>query len=148
MAQAADAAQQGKSGEASQEMQAAAAQLSEMQGEISEMAMLDAALAELEASKDSMNCDSCEGAGCSECQGPSGGGQVPGRGQGMGEGQGQGDRPESATGEQFYESKVKGKIGKGKAVVTGVAGGPNRTGPCWKNTRRPFAAPKSPTKIR
>ncbi len=136
MAQAADAAQQGKSGEASQEMQAAAAQLSEMQGEISEMAMLDAALAELEASKDSMNCDSCEGAGCSECQGPSGGGQVPGRGQGMGEGQGQGDRPESATGEQFYESKVKGKIGKGKAVVTGVAGGPNRTGPALEEYKK------------
>jgi hypothetical protein len=128
MAQASQSVQQGKSGEASEQMNAMAAQLSEMEGEMSEMAMLDAALAELEASKQAMNCDSCQGAGCAECMGTTAG-RIPGSGQGLGQGQGQGDRPESATAEQFYDSKVKAKVGKGKAVVTGFASGPNRTGP-------------------
>ena len=128
MSQASQAMKEGKSGEASKEMNAIAAQLSEMEGEMSEMAMLDAALAELEASKEAMNCNSCKGAGCAECMGSSAG-RIPGTGQGMGQGQGQGDRPEAATAEQFYESKVKAKVGKGKAVITGVASGPNRTGP-------------------
>ena len=130
MSQASDAAKQGKGGEASQQMNAIAEQLSEMQAEISEMAMLDAALEELESSKDSMNCRQCQGEGCSECSGM-GSSRLAGRGdgQGMGEGQGEGDRPESATANQFYDSKVKAKVGKGKAVVTGVASGPNRTGP-------------------
>lgn len=127
MAQASQSVGEGKTQEATDQMNAMVAELSEMEMDASEMAMLEAALAELDASKESMNCSSCQGAGCSECQGAVGG-RTPGRGQGMGQGRGEGDRPESATSEQFYDSKTKGKVGRGKAVVVGEAGGPNRPG--------------------
>jgi chemotaxis protein histidine kinase CheA len=137
MSQAAQAAKEGKNGKAAEQMNAIASELSEMDAGLTEMAMLDAALEELESSKDSMNCNNCNGKGCAECQGNSGGNQVQGknkegRGQGLGDGQGRGDRPESATASQTYDSKVKAKVGKGKAVVTGVASGPNRSGPAFE----------------
>ena len=135
MAQASQSMGEGKTQEATNQMNAMAAELSEMQMDASEMAMLEAALAELEASKESMNCSSCQGAGCNECQGNLGG-QTPGRGQGMGQGRGQGDRPESATAEQFYDSKIKGKVGRGKAVVVGEAGGPNRPGQALEEVKQ------------
>ena len=50
-----------------------------------------------------------------------------GFGLGAGEG-GKGDRPESETETNTYETQVRGKVRKGKAVITGFADGPNRKG--------------------
>jgi hypothetical protein len=77
-----------------------------------------------------MNCESCQGQGCSKCQGAGFGdqfGDKPG-GEGLGQGRGKGDRPEAETATDFYDSQVRAKPGKGKAVVTGTATGPNKAG--------------------
>lgn len=104
-----------------------------MQQEMDELEMLDGALAQLDGAKEAMNCEGCDGEGCSSCQSMGMGmngmgmnGQIPG--MGMGDGQGQGDRPEEETGTDFYDSQVRAKPGKGKAVVIGSANGKNRKG--------------------
>lgn len=107
--------------------------LSEMQQELSEMEMLEDALEQLASAKESMNCQACNGMGCSQCQGNSmgmgmGNGKGNGDGMGMGEGQGRGDRPEEETNTGFYDSQVRAKPGQGKAVVSGIAFGPNKPG--------------------
>jgi len=49
-------------------------------------------------------------------------------GNGLGRGKGLGPRPESPTATKFYDSKVNQKLGKGAAVATGPADGPNIKG--------------------
>ena len=95
------------------------------------MGMLDDAMQELADAKDRMNCSKCDGEGCEACNGSMGGmgsmaGKIPG--QGMGEGQGFGDRPEAETDKQFYDSRVKAQMRKGRAVTTGFASGKNIAG--------------------
>ncbi len=127
-AQAKQASQQ-----AAQEMQKLAEQLESMKGELEQMEMLDEAMDELADAKDRMNCSQCNGEGCEACQGSMGGSmgsmasRIPG-GQGMGDGQGVGDRLEAETDKNFYESRVRAKIGKGKSVTTGFANGKNIAG--------------------
>ena len=53
-------------------------------------------------------------------------GQQPGNG--LGEGQGQGDRPEAEDDTNTYDTQVRGDVKRGKAVIAGKAGGPNRKG--------------------
>jgi hypothetical protein len=62
---------------------------------------------------------------------------------GMGEGQGQGDRPESETPTGYYDSQVAAKPGKGKAVVIGSAGGPNKPGQALEEIQQQFEAAQS-----
>ncbi len=122
--------QQGQMKDAAGQLGQMAESLESMQQELAEMEMLEDALDQLASAKDSMNCDNCNGMGCSQCQGDGMGamGQGEGNGQGMGEGQGRGDRPEEETGTGFYDSQVRAKPGQGKAVVTGIAFGPNKAG--------------------
>lgn len=47
---------------------------------------------------------------------------------GLGEGRGFGDRPEAETDSKFYNSRVRGEVRKGKAVIVGTAGGRNIAG--------------------
>lgn len=51
-----------------------------------------------------------------------------GFGQGMGSGQGQWPRPENESDSNFFESQVRGKVGRGKSVIKGTAEGPNQSG--------------------
>ncbi len=46
----------------------------------------------------------------------------------MGEGRGQGARPEEKTDTDFYDSQVRSNPGKGRAAVSGIAFGPNKSG--------------------
>ena len=96
------------------------------------MQLLEDALEQIASAKDAMTCENCNGMGCSQCQGDmmgmGGMGQGMGEGMGMGEGQGRGDRPEEETGTGFYDSQVRAKPGQGKAVATGIAFGPNKSG--------------------
>ena len=66
---------------------------------------------------------------------------LPERGRlGMGQGQGRGDRPEEKTDNNFYDSKVKANIRKGKLVVTGNVAGPNKPGEALEAIKEAMAA--------
>ena len=121
--------QAGEMQQATQALEQLAGDLEGMQQELAEMQLLEEALDQIASAKDAMACQNCNGLGCSQCQGDlMGMGQGMGNGMGMGEGEGRGDRPEEETGTGFYDSQVRAKPGQGRAVATGVALGPNRSG--------------------
>jgi hypothetical protein len=124
--------QAGQMQQAAQALEQLAGDLEGMQQELAEMQMLEDALDQISMAKDAMACKECNGMGCSMCQGDTMGmngmGNGMGDGRGLGEGQGRGDRPEEETGTGFYDSQVRAKPGQGKAVATGIAFGPNKSG--------------------
>jgi hypothetical protein len=114
--------------------QGAAEALSQLQGDLADMAqqlaeaeLLDEALDQLSMAKDSMACKECNGEGCAACRGL-GNRFSRRRGNGLGEGQGEGDRPEEETRTGFYDTKVKQQIGRGAATITDRVEGPNVKG--------------------
>lgn len=127
LGQAAQAMQKGDSQQAANSLEEMADQLGDMQDQMSELKDLESAMNELSQSKEQMRCKSCGGNGCKSCQGM-GSGKGDGEGDGLGEGSGQGDRPEEEGDTNSYETQVRGKVGKGKAVISGFADGPNRKG--------------------
>jgi septal ring factor EnvC (AmiA/AmiB activator) len=132
LAEAQQAMQKGDQQAAAQAMEQMAQQMEQMQKEMGEGEMLDMAMEQLEMAKTSMNCSECMGEGCKECQGNMSGrfGQKPGtgKGNGMGAGRGQGPRPDEKNDVAFRDSQVKQNPGKGAAVITGEADGPNIRG--------------------
>ena len=127
MQQAADAMKSGDSKAAADAMQQMADQLGEMSQEMSELEDLESAMGELSQSKNQMRCKDCQGDGCQGCQG-GGFGLNDKPGDGLGKGNGKGDRPESEGDTNTYETQVRGKVKKGKAIIAGFADGPNRKG--------------------
>lgn len=115
--------QQGETGKAAETLEGMKAELSALAQQLDELEMLDAALDEIAQAKDSMNCKFCNGMGCAACRG-----QGMGMGDGLGEGQGIGYRPEQKNNTATRDSKVRGKAGKGSAVVTGFVEGPSVKG--------------------
>lgn len=113
----------GKANDASAQLDQLTQNLQQMQQAMNELQLLDNALQQLMAAKDSMQCQQCNGMGCTSCQGTD-----SLAGTGMGEGLGRGQRPEAESGGRFYESQVRADVRKGRSVVTGFAGGPNATG--------------------
>jgi len=135
---------EGDSLKAAEALDGLMAQLDALDTEMSEMEMLEEALDSIADAKDSLNCKSCQGAGCAQCQGQGfGEGEISGLG--LGEGQGVGDRPEEQTDTDFYESQVRGKPGRGKAVVVGTVGGPNQSGDALQEIRSAIESSKSDT---
>ncbi|MBL9165316.1 MAG: hypothetical protein JNL18_21490 [Planctomycetaceae bacterium] len=132
LAEAQQAMQKGDQKAAAQAMDQLAQQMEQMQKEMGESEMLDAAMEQLEMAKTSMGCSECMGEGCKACQGKMGNrfGQKPGtgNGNGMGAGRGQGPRPDEKNDVAFRDSQVKQNPGKGAAVITGEADGPNIRG--------------------
>ena len=127
MQQAADAMKSGDAEQAADAMQEMADQLGKMSKEMSELEDLESAMDELSQSKNQMRCEGCQGGGCQQCQGGLGQqGDQPGKG--LGKGSGKGDRPESEDDTNTYETQVRGKVKKGKAIIAGFADGPNRKG--------------------
>ena len=116
---------QGRQGDAQSQAQAAeqmaglADELEQLQQDAAAMEVLDETLQQISQAKESMSCKQCAGAGCKACQG---------QGNGLGEGQGQGPRPEADDDVAFRDSQKRLKVGKGKFVRTGTAGGPNAKG--------------------
>ena len=95
-------------------------QMEEMAQQMQELQSLDSALAELQDAKDGMNgSDMTNSFG--DSLGQFGGSQRNRNGNGMGRGRGQGDRPEAEDNVSFYDTKSKGQVQKGKAVVEGTA---------------------------
>jgi hypothetical protein len=131
LAKAQQAMQKGDQKAAAQAMEQMAQQMEQMQKEMGEGEMLDMAMEQLEMAKTSMSCSECMGEGCKACQGKMAGnrfGQKPGNGNGMGAGRGQGQRPDEKNDVAFRDSQVKQIPGKGAAVITGEADGPNIRG--------------------
>ena len=62
---------------------------------------------------------------------------------GLGEGQGAGARPEEENDTGGFESRVKGNVGPGKAVLAGEVGGPNVAGQVREEIRDSISATKS-----
>lgn len=113
LGQCAKCLQEGQTEEAMNQLDGLQANLNELQQQMDEMEMLDAALDEIAQCKNAM-------------QGLGRRGERPG--DGLGEGRGFGERPEERTDTKFHDSLVKQKTGKGTAIVTGFADGPNAKG--------------------
>ena len=109
MQQAADAMKSGDAQQAADAMEKMADQLGEMSQEMSELEDLESAMDQLSQSKNQMRCQGCQGGGCKQ-------------------GSGKGDRPETQEDTNTYETQVRGKVKKGKAIIAGFADGPNRKG--------------------
>ncbi len=108
-------------------MAALAEKLDQMKQDMDELEMLDEALAQLDAAKDAMGCQQCNGEGCQACNGMGNQfGEKPG--MGMGAGQGMGPRPDEENPTQFRDSRVKQKPGQGAATFGGFVDGPNMAG--------------------
>ena len=113
---------------AAEALKQAESELRDMASKSSELESLDAAMADLQEAKDSMNGDdrgqpgdgkNSLGQALEGMSGLDGMGNRPG--QGMGRGRGQGDRAEAPDKTAGYDSKVKQQITKGKAVLGGFA---------------------------
>lgn len=135
MSQAAQAMQQGDGSEAAEALESMSAQLGEMRQQMSELEDLESTLGDLSQSKNQMRCSSCQGDGCQQCQGRGQGefdrlSQGGGQGDGIGTASGYGlaDDPEDGLDSNAYDSQVRGKVQRGKAIVAGQADGPNRKG--------------------
>ncbi len=130
--QCAQAMKDGKPGAADKAISQLSDKLSQLKKQSDEAQMLDAAADEICDAKSEMaggNCppdemskDGKSGQSTSDkdMDGPPG--------SGLGKGKGKGSRPESPTATKFYDSNVKQKLGKGAAVATGPADGPNIKG--------------------
>jgi hypothetical protein len=135
----AKALSEGKKGEADAALRSMADDLRQMSQQLEEGQMLEEALDQIAQAKNSMACKECEGEGCSACQGGGKGqSKLAGKGKGdnregepgdgLGRGKGFGERPENKNDTKFYDSTVKGNVGKGKSVTVGEADGPNIRG--------------------
>lgn len=131
----------GQSGESSaaDQLEAIADQFGQMQDELQELQELDDALDALAESKSQMNCGSCQGQGCGQCQGgnqPGQKGNRPGQRGALsnspshqyGHGSGPGDGDPQDLQASTYDSQVRGQQRAGENRVTGFADGPNRQG--------------------
>ncbi len=126
MAQAQQALANGDMAQANQSMNEMQQQLEQMAGDMMELESLDAALADLQITKDMMN-SALSMNQVGERIGPGGRfgmgqgfGDQP-NGMGMGRGRGQGDRPEAPTDTNSVDSRVRLQYGRGKAIVEGTA---------------------------
>jgi hypothetical protein len=113
-------------------MQQMAQHLDQMQKDMNEMEMLNAAMDQVEMAKDAMGCKFCDGEGCEECMGglanndmfnPNG---KPGRS--LGTGPGIGPRPEERGATNTRDTQVRQKPRRGAATFGGFVEGPNIKG--------------------
>jgi len=158
LGQAADALQQGQGQQAADALQQAADQLSQLQQQNDQLETLDGTMEDIQAAKDAMNCDQCQGGGCKQCQGggqKAGQGKQQGQGQGQqaGQGQKQGQGKQGQQGQQagkgghqpgvghidsesdgqmkdagFFDTQVRPEVRKGASTIVGKADGPNAKG--------------------
>ena len=161
LGQAAQAMKDGQNQQAQQALDQLADDLQQLKNDSDQMEALEATLDEIRMAKNSMKCEQCGGAGCGKCQGGDGFGDEMGDGSGKGQGQGgqgdkvgkggdgngagkagHGDRAERKTATNAYDSKVKGKVGKGRAVITGPADGPNIKGQLREEIQAEFDVQK------
>jgi hypothetical protein len=121
MAKVQQSMKQGDGEQAAEAMRKLAGQLAQMQQDLDELEMLDAAMNELEMAKSAMGCKQCQGSGCKACQGS-------GTKAGKGQGKGQGPRPDVENATNLRDTQVRQKPGRGAVVFGGFAEGGNVRG--------------------
>lgn len=147
LGQACQDCKNGQQGQAGDKLGQMAQDLEKLAQEAGEMQALQEALDQIAQAKEQMGCKECNGQGCKACQGQ-GMGEGDGKnqngkpGNGLGQGKGIGARPERDNPTKFYDSKVASKIGQGKAVVAGTAGGANVAGETRQAIKSEFTAAK------
>jgi hypothetical protein len=116
-------------------MQQLAQQLGDMQQGANEKKMLDAALENLQAAKDAMLCQNCQGAGCEACQSGVGKNALNGArplnaqpGHGIGTGRGDAGPSDDPLAPGTKEIQVPQLPGRGNAVFAGRVEGSNVKG--------------------
>ena len=146
LSQAANSMKQGNGQQAAESLQQLASDLNQMQKENDQHQTLDQTLEDIQAAKDAMNCDQCQGGGCKQCQGgpKPGQGQQAGQGNSKGRGQqqqankqpgrgiGKGHIESESDGQEkdagYFDTQVRQQVGKGAAIIAGKADGPNAKG--------------------
>ncbi|MBX9791167.1 MAG: hypothetical protein K2Y37_19785 [Pirellulales bacterium] len=132
--QAAKSLREGRAKDAEAAMAAMGEELGQLQGDMAEAELLDAAMDELADAKHSMSCKHCQGQGCGHCRGNGGGRDLAhreGGGRGGREwGTGHVDKPPPQAGieTQTYDSKVAQRAGQGAASVVDLVDGPQAKG--------------------
>ncbi|HYO25105.1 MAG TPA: hypothetical protein VEQ85_09150 [Lacipirellulaceae bacterium] len=132
MADASQNMQKGDQKAAAETLAQMSQQLQQMQEQMeqdsAESQMLDMAMEQLEMTQETLACESCQGEGCTDCQGnmPSNSGGAGGRG--IGSGRMAGTRPEDNLQTAFRDTRVKQDPKRGRAVITGEADGPTIRG--------------------
>jgi hypothetical protein len=114
MGECAKCMQNGDAEKAMEALDGMQTELEALQAQLEEMELLDEALDEIAQARQNM--------------GRRGGEGMDGEGDGLGEGQGRGDRPEERTDVRTFDSTVKQKTDRGKAVVTQLIEGPIERG--------------------
>ena len=149
MAKAQQSMKQGDGEQAAEAMGQMAGQLAQMQQELDELEMLDAAMSELEMAKAAMGCEQCQGSGCKMCQGSgtkvgtgkgTGKGTGEGTGEGMGMGSGKGPRPDEENATNLRDTRVRQKPGRGSVVFGGFAEGGNVRGTVLEELKEEMAS--------
>jgi hypothetical protein len=122
LAQAQEKMSQGEMQKAAEALGLGQEQLEQMAQAVQELETLDSALADLQDAKNGMAGDGMNQLG-DQLQGMNslGQGNRPGNGNGTGRGRGQGDRPEAPDNTSGYDTRVRQQIGKGRAIMTGLA---------------------------
>jgi hypothetical protein len=131
LGKSAQALRQGDGQQAAAQLESLEAEMGKMADQQAESEMLREALDEIAAAKDGMNCKECDGAGCKACRGgeaQNGRNALKKGGNGVGHGRGDGLQPEEKTDTSLYDTRVRQKVGRGGAVMTGLAPGPNTKG--------------------
>lgn len=143
---------QGKAGQASDELNEMADQMAQMDADSQQLEELEVAIDLLDQAKQQMRCDSCQGKGCEKCKGSATasskgsegsrgskrgakqGSAIAGRavrspgGQGYGTGSDLKDGAEEALPDGAFDSRVKTQPKAGPGMIVGPADGPNRQG--------------------
>ncbi|MCA9258810.1 MAG: hypothetical protein KDA61_06405 [Planctomycetales bacterium] len=147
MSQAQQALEKGDQQAAADAMQQMSQQMEQLEQQMAESDMLASEMSQIEMAKDAMACDSCNGEGCSDCQGGDGDAfsemfsETPG--MGMGGGRGAGPRPDTPDDVDFRESRVRQKPGRGAAVIVGEAHGPNFSGQALEQIKEEMQSDES-----
>jgi hypothetical protein len=136
MSQCQSCMKQGDQKGAAQAMEQMQQQLEQMQQQMAEGEMLDQAMQQLEMAKSALGCKQCQD-GNSLANQP---GQKASKGSGYGTGTAAGKRPEDVKNAAFRDSQVKQDPGKGPAVITGEADGPNMRGDVREQLKEEMAA--------
>lgn len=133
LGEASQALKEGDPKEAAEKLDKLAGDLEKAQQQLEQAENLQEVLDQLAEAKDAMNCPSCQGEGCAQCQGTGKGDKMAGdkskdKGNGKGKGRGQGERDEEETDKSFYDTRVAADAKKGQSVRVGDASGPNKAG--------------------
>jgi hypothetical protein len=125
--------------DAQQALQELSDQLSEMQQDAESMEAINQVMTQISECKGMLGGDG-EMESDFDSLASGGSGQGDGQGDGMGEGQGFGERPEAESKTGFFDSKVKGQVQAGEAIITGKVDGENEAGESQLSVREKIQA--------